>query len=143
MILPGRIFVDTSFFIALLNSRDADHAVAILLQEHTVKQQTHKITSEYVLLELCDGLAKLRHRNLAVQIIHLLNGDNLFEIVRTSHEIWRKAWNLYMARADKEWGLTDCTSFVIMERMGLDSAFTADHHFRQAGFQAMLLNQND
>ncbi len=61
MTLPNRIFVDTSFFIALLNSRDAYHADALSLQEHTTKQQTYKITSEYILLELCDGLAKLSY----------------------------------------------------------------------------------
>jgi len=39
---------------------------------------------------------------------------------------------------DKGWSLTDCASFVIMEDEGLPAALTHDHHFEQAGFQALL-----
>ena len=46
---------------------------------------------------------------------------------------------LYRARIDKEWGLTDCVSFVLMNTAGITEALTADIHFRQAGFKAMLL----
>ena len=49
------------------------------------------------------------------------------------------AVGLYQARTDKEWGLTDCLSFVLMEREGITQALSADVHFRQAGFEAMLL----
>ena len=41
-------------------------------------------------------------------------------------------------RADKEWPLTDCISFVVMPDQGLSEALTADHHFEQAGFKALL-----
>jgi predicted nucleic acid-binding protein len=40
--------------------------------------------------------------------------------------------------ADKEWGLTDCISFVVMQEQGLTDALTADHHFEQAGFTILL-----
>ena len=40
---------------------------------------------------------------------------------------------------DKEWGLTDCISFIIMKKYGLFDALTSDEHFQQAGFKAMLL----
>ena len=45
---------------------------------------------------------------------------------------------LYRERADKEWPLTDCISFVVMQEHGLAEALTADHHFEQAGFKALL-----
>lgn len=48
------------------------------------------------------------------------------------------AVTLYMRRPDKEWGLTDCLSFVVMGGEGLGDALTADHHFEQAGFTALL-----
>ncbi|HWR21118.1 MAG TPA: PIN domain-containing protein, partial [Verrucomicrobiae bacterium] len=38
----------------------------------------------------------------------------------------------------KEWGLTDCTSFIVMEDQRLREAFTADHHFQQAGYTCLL-----
>jgi predicted nucleic acid-binding protein len=46
---------------------------------------------------------------------------------------------LFESRSDKEWGLTDYTSFVIMRQLGLSGALTADRHFPQAGFRALLL----
>ena len=45
---------------------------------------------------------------------------------------------LFEARPDKSWGLTDCTSFVVMQRDGIRDALTSDHHFAQAGFRALL-----
>ncbi|MFV9677847.1 MAG: hypothetical protein ACNYVW_09390 [Methanosarcinales archaeon] len=39
---------------------------------------------------------------------------------------------------DQEWGLTDCISFIVMGNPGLTDALTADEHFEQAGFRALL-----
>ena len=46
---------------------------------------------------------------------------------------------LFRDRPDKDWGLTDCMSFVVMQDYGLTAALTSDNHFRQAGFRALLL----
>jgi predicted nucleic acid-binding protein len=102
-------------------------------------REIRKVTSEFILLELCDGLAKLRYRELAVQVVELLRRDKLFQIVPATGELLQTAWDLYRSRTDKEWGLTDCTSFVIMQRFDLDTALSADRHFEQAGYKALLL----
>ena len=60
------------------------------------------------------------------------------EIVPTSEELYQRAFQLYQSRADKEWGLTDCVSFVVMQDRGLSDALTTDKHFEQAGFRALL-----
>ncbi len=139
MPLDNKVFVDTSFFIALMNSRDIDHTMAVKFQQQLSSQTTQKITSDYILLELCDGLAKLHYREFAIQLIGLLKQDQSFEIVPASSEITQTAWDLFKARSDKEWGLTDCTSFVIMQTLKITQALTADNHFKQAGFNALLL----
>jgi predicted nucleic acid-binding protein len=139
MNLPNEVFVDTSFFIALLNSKDKFHQKATNLQEILSANKTKKLTSEYVLLEVGDGLSNLRFRHLAVQILDLIYQDNSFEIVPTSSEIFTKALKLFKTRPDKEWGMTDCTSFIIMWDLMIDAALTADYHFQQARFRALLL----
>ena len=139
---PTEIFIDTSFFIALLNSSDADHKQAIALQKWLSKNNVRKISSEYVLLELGDGLSRLRFRHLAGQLFKLVYSDQSFEIVPSSSRLFSKALTLFNQRSDKEWGLTDCSSFVIMQEMNLAHALTADRHFQQAGFRALLLEES-
>ncbi|PYP86948.1 MAG: hypothetical protein DMF61_12200 [Blastocatellia bacterium AA13] len=39
---------------------------------------------------------------------------------------------------DKEWGITDCISFVVMRERRLTKALTTDRHFQQAGFRTLL-----
>lgn len=143
MEIPSKLFVDTSFFIALLNKDDNDHTQALALQGQLATQTFRKYTSEYVLLELGDGLSRLRFRHLAIQLIDFVYSDATFEIVPASSDRFIKAHTLFKHRPDKEWGLTDCTSFVIMQEFGLEAALTVDHHFQQAGFRALLLEVGD
>ena len=56
-----------------------------------------------------------------------------------SEALLQQGLALYRARPDKDWGLTDCVSFVLMKQEGITEALTADVHFRQAGFTALLL----
>ena len=53
-------------------------------------------------------------------------------------ELFKAAFNYLRQRLDQEWSITDCASFMVMERLGIWRALTGDHHFMQAGFLAML-----
>jgi predicted nucleic acid-binding protein len=134
--------VDTAFFIALLNSSDADHDRVRRSQAQLAASGSRKVTSEYVLMELGDGLSRLRFRHLAIKLITLVRADPSFEIVAASSERFDSALSLFENRTDKEWGLTDCTSFVIMQSLGIDAALTVDHHFQQAGYRALMLEDD-
>src|SRR5262245_60255789 len=65
--------------------------------------------------------------------------QHLVEIVPASSQLFPAALALYRSRADKDWGLTDCASFVVMSERGLAEALTTDEHFRQAGYRVLLL----
>jgi predicted nucleic acid-binding protein len=52
--------------------------------------------------------------------------------------LFERGLSLYSRRPDKDWSLTDCISFVVMEEHGLRDVLTADHHFQQAGFTILL-----
>jgi predicted nucleic acid-binding protein len=58
--------------------------------------------------------------------------------VPASPELFQRGVELFRARPDKEWSLTDCISFVVMTEKGLSEALTGDRHFEQAGFHALL-----
>ena len=60
------------------------------------------------------------------------------ECVPLTDELYQQAFELFRSRPDKDWGLIDCVSFVVMRQRGLTEALTTDEHFEQAGFQALL-----
>jgi predicted nucleic acid-binding protein len=52
--------------------------------------------------------------------------------------MFARAFELYRSHLDKSWGLIDCVSFIVMRDFGLTEFLTADKHFEQAGFSALL-----
>ncbi len=96
------------------------------------------MTTWGVLLEIGNALSKVQYRQAALQLLSSLQRDASVEIVPLSEPLLQRAVMLYAERPDKEWGLTDCISFVVMEERGIRDALTADEHFRQAGFRPLL-----
>jgi len=129
------IFIDTSYFLALVNSRDKYHRAA-----KTVAGQVKPpfMTSDAVLFELGNALAKPPHRTLGIRAIQQIRADAGIEIVHVDPDLFAQTIAFYQSRPDKAWGLTDCSSFVIMQQHGLREALTADKHFEQAGFKRLL-----
>jgi uncharacterized protein len=91
-----------------------------------------------VLTEVADGFATERHRYLIQPLRTLWRTDQALTVVEASHDLFERGLDLFGKRPDKEWSLTDCISFVVMQEQGLTDALTADHHFDQAGFVRLL-----
>ena len=80
-------------------------------------------------------------RPIAHRIIEALQQSVTMDaatIVHIDPELWQRGWQLFTERPDKDWGLTDCFSFIVMKDYGVKQAFTADRHFEQAGFVRLL-----
>ncbi len=129
------IFIDTSYFLALVNSRDKYHQAAKTMAAQITPPF---ITSDAVLFELGNALAKPPHRTLGIHALQQIRADAGIEIVTIEPDLFAQTIAFYQSRPDKVWGLTDCSSFVIMQRRGLHEALTADKHFEQAGFRRLL-----
>ncbi len=129
------VFADTFYFLALLNKRDAAHRRAVAASR---TPGLTLVTTELVLLELADALCKPPQRDEVPALWNVVETDPAFRLVHATRELIQRGRKLYRERADKEWSLTDCISFVVMQEQGLSEALTADHHFEQAGFKALL-----
>jgi uncharacterized protein len=132
------VFLDTSFAIALSTVTDQNHLRAVQLADQLEDNKTRLVTTQAILLEIGNALSKLRYRAAAIQLLASLEVDPNVEVVLLTNELYRAAFNLFKSREDKEWGLIDCVSFIVMQNRGLTDALTADDHFNQAGFRALL-----
>ena len=128
-------FADTSYFLALLIPDDVNHSAARRWAE---AHRTPLITSEYVLLEVGNYLSPVPARRLFGQFWRALRSDSRMTVVPASSDLLARGLELYESRLDKPWSLTDCISFVIMKDQKIQDAITADRHFEQAGFTAVL-----
>jgi len=127
-------FVDTAHWLALVSPRDSWNSTAKKLAASLAGRF---VTSDFVLLEVADGLAAHGAAREAVRIADFVREKADIHLVEASPDVLKKAWDLYKRRANMSWSLTDCTSFVIMEQMGISEALTPDRHFEQAGFVAL------
>ena len=133
--MKSAIFIDTSYFLALVNSRDKYHAAA----KATAAQVAPPfVTSEAVLFELGNALSRPPYRLLGIHALRQIRADGDIEVVHITPDLFAQTVAFYQSRPDQAWGLTDCSSFVIMQQRGLQEALTADNHFEQAGFMRLL-----
>ena len=132
------VFLDTSFAIALSSVTDRNHRKAIKIADQLERNQTRLVTTQAILLEIGNALSKSKYRLAAIQLLTSLETDPNVEIVELTNSLYAKAFNLFKSRTDKEWGLVDCLSFIVMEERGIVEALTSDQHFQQSGFKALL-----
>ncbi len=131
-----RLLLDTVFIQALLNRRDQYHAQAMAILPR-VRNASEVWVTEAVLIEVGNALSAV-NRMAAVQFIQQCYHTPNLQVVSLEPPLLTRALQLYRERPDKTWGLTDCISFVVMQSQGLTDAVTADEHFVQAGYRALL-----
>ena len=141
--MSDRAFVDTVAWIALINSSDALHENASARMAELVRDRRRLLTTDFVLLEVADALSAPEVRGQTIRFLNGLRGNQALQIVAAGPHVLESGWNLFCQRPDKDWGLTDCTGFAVMQRERLFVALTADHHFIQAGFRALMLETGD
>ena len=127
-------FADTFYFLALLNPKDSAHAAAMA---HSFGPGGI-VTTEWVLTELADAMAWRTKRKGFIDLHRLLRSDPDVDIVPAGSELFVRGVEFFAARPDKDWSLTDCISFIVMQDREIEEALTGDHHFEQAGFRALL-----
>lgn len=136
--MDPELFLDTAYAIALASTTDQFHSSAVQLAIQLRESGSRLITTRAVMLEIGNALSKSRYRQSAVKLLSALEADPHVGIVPLTEDIYAQAFSLYTNRPDKEWGLVDCISFIVMEERKISAALTTDEHFIQAGFRALL-----
>ncbi len=129
------VFADSFYLVAAINEHDEAHyRVRQFAQSHPHRL----ITTEWVFAEVGDAFSKPHWRPAFLKMLGDLCLDPSVTVIEASHDLFERAVRLFASRPDKDWSLTDCTSFLVMEDHGVAEALTANRHFSQAGFVALF-----
>ena len=126
----NQVFADSYYWLALIHKRDPDHE---RVRGYEVKGVM--VTSVAVQLEVMDALSGMALRPAANSFWNSCAILPNLEVVPLAQDLLERSAALFAARPDKDWSLTDCIAFAIMQDCGIRLALTGDHHFVQAGFE--------
>ncbi len=132
------IFVDTSGWIGLVVVSDSRHQETTQIYQSKYSEDCHFVTHQGVMLEVGNSCSSLRLRSAAIGLKNKLAKSNRVRIVELDDNLYEAGWKLYAGRSDKDWGIVDCISFIVMQKYGISEALTTDRHFQQAGFIKLL-----
>jgi predicted nucleic acid-binding protein len=96
------------------------------------------LVTEYIFCETINHLSRRADRHRAATIIRLVFENPSYTFIHAASELFESGLQLHRDRPDKEWSLTDCISFHLMQARGVTCALAYDLHFEQAGFEALL-----
>ncbi len=134
-----RVFVDTGYWIALLNPKDGLHSTARMVTAE-LEPPVHLITTEMVLVEFLNAFAErsAHLRTAATKLVAQLQADPKTLIIEQDHAQFEGGLGVYTEYIDKQWSLTDCVSYKVMSEENLTDALAHDKNFQQMNFRALL-----
>lgn len=131
----NNVFVDTSFFKAQIDNKDDFHEKAQIILKELEKNNSTMVTSNYILDETFTVIRVKCNKELVRDFLQILDEcETGMKIIRVISDDERKAWEWFW----NDWNrlsYTDCTSFAVMKRLGIEKAATFDDHFKRAGFE--------
>jgi predicted nucleic acid-binding protein len=126
----GFIFVDTSAWYALADKDDAEHQGA---KAFIQKLLLPLITTNFVVDETITLLRYRLGHKMAAEVGRKLWKEEPAKLFFVDRDTEKKAWNLFLRYSDHKFSFTDCTSFVVMEQLGIKQAFVFDSDFESYG----------
>ena len=111
-----------------------------LKAEEKLPENVRMVTSDLIEIEVLNALSRERQeiKNEAILLFRNMREDPSHLVIPSTRSLLELAERMYLKSADKQWSITDCSSFIIMRERGIQNALTHDHHFEQAGFHALL-----
>lgn len=138
--MAGReAFVDTSGLYALVDRKDPHHAGARDAAIRLTRHGRRLILTDYIVSETVT-LAKARSgMHVALRVLDLVEQSAGIRVEWIDAARFDATRTYFRKHADHACSFTDCSSFVVMRELRLRQALTTDRHFREAGFEALLI----
>lgn len=137
--IRGETFVDTSGFYALLVKKERAHKRARQILRETARRKRSFVTTDYVLDETATLLKARRIGHLVADLFGIVFASTACKVEWMDPERFEQTREFFVKHEDQDWSFTDCFSFCVMHELRLGDALTTDRHFRQAGFNPLLV----
>ena len=128
------IFVDTGYFIALELDDDQDHEAAKRHWESVSQDHLDLVTTSLVLIETVTFINSRGYHSNAVSVGNMLLTSPSIHLIHVDEALLMDGWEYFRGHSDKIYSLTDCVSFIVMERYRIYTAYAFDRDFNRAGF---------
>jgi predicted nucleic acid-binding protein len=129
------IFLDTGYLLALELSNDQNHRAALKHWRSLKNSLPPLVTTSYVFDEVVTYFNSRGYHAKASEVGSRLLDSVSVQFVHVDEDLFMEGWHYFQKHKDKEYSLTDCISFLVMKRFGIETAFAFDRHFVQAGFK--------
>ena len=129
------VFVDTGAWIALALTRDPLHERAVAAWTELASAAAALHCSIPVVLETFTFLERNVRRDVALEWKDSLCGLRRLRIVECRQADLARAWKYFERRDLHKLSAVDATSFALMRREKITTAFAFDHHFASVGFR--------
>jgi predicted nucleic acid-binding protein len=136
---PRYVLVDSSAWFALTDRRDANHRQASRVATRLANDRRTLLATNFILAEAHALLLNRAGRDLAWGFVQQVVAGGDAALMRVGESDEARALAIIESYDDKDFSLTDATSFAVMERLEIADAFTFDRHFRQFGFAVLGL----
>ena len=130
------VFLDSVGLIALWSKRDQWHAAAAAAHAALLAQNAAMVTTEAILFESGNALARTPHRHAVVVLKQHLEDSG--DLIVPSADEGSRAWRAYAEGEAGNAGIVGHIFFEVVRRLGIREAFTNDQHFEAAGFTALF-----
>jgi len=131
--------VDTSGFYALLSDGDDMHARSMNIVAGAAESGRRFVTSDYILDETATLLKARGHGRLTGQFFDRVFASQALRVEWMDPDRFDETRRFFLKHHDQDWSFTDCFSFCLMRLLRIHDALTKDEHFRQAGFNPLLI----
>lgn len=133
-----RVFGDTSFFFALAAKRDPAHRPAVAAYEKLLRAGIRVVTTDYVVDETLT-LTKARiNAPTSLALLDRMERSEAIDLEILDRDRFVASKQYFRKHSDHGYSFTDCTSFVLMDKLEIAAALTTDRHFKEAGFEVLL-----
>ena len=129
--MSQRVFMDSSFWILLRDEKEPDHRRVVEIARGLLTSRKQLVITEMILAETHAYFSRSPARSL--QILDDFENNRAIHCETASSADVKSAIQLLRRNRDKAWSLCDAISFVVMRRLGIRTAASMDHHFRQIG----------